>query len=84
MDGDGTLSWFEFQKWLEGRLACIERKIDERMDGIEERLRSVEGDRREERGRHTGAGGVWHGIGDWARYLVAGIVGALASRYIGH
>ena len=72
--------------WLDGRLGDIQGfmkdrfdRLDGRLDGFEERLRAVEQNNAAAASRRKTVGAIL----DWARYLMAGIVGALAGHLIG-
>ena len=75
MPPDG-LSWGDIQRWFDGRFDRIEM----RLDGIEERVRSVE----QAAAVAKGKGKVLGALMEWARYIVTGIIGAVGSRYLWH
>lgn len=70
-------------RYLEARFADLGRQIGEVARQQADLKASVQ-ELQASHQRAVGRGRTWAAIAEWMKYLVAGIIGAVGSRYLGH
>ena len=62
MDQDGTVTWTQWQEYLDRRFDRLEARMDEGNKQVDRRLRSLEESRAEDRGRSSSASSFWRRV----------------------